>query len=90
MCPDDVVKEELRKIGKSRKNQDRRIRVHGNYKNAIGGGYKYPPLPPFHSRMERRRERKKREKEKEGREKEERKKGSSGRAGSRIEIVEVC
>ena len=46
-CPDDVmhdaVKEELRKIGKSRKNQDRRIRVHGNYGIAIGGGYKYPP-----------------------------------------------
>ena len=89
---DDAVKKELRKIGKSRKNQDRRIKVHGNYRIAIEAYYKYP-LPSFHSCITHgeENERERREgKGRKGREKGERKKGSSGGAGSRIEIVGFC
>ena len=71
-CPNDVmhdaVNEELKKIGKSRKNQDRRIKVHGNYDCAIEPYYKYP-LPPFHLHpAEEERMREKEEREREGKE----------------------
>ena len=42
-CPDDTVKEELRKIGNSRKNQDHMFRWHGNYDYAIEEIYINPP-----------------------------------------------